>query len=104
MRFRFAIVALLTFAGDVEQHAGTHPDFSWQGDVQDVCVLKVHQDQVEATDGEGNPIPHARYKFWSKLPDTNQTLSVEVLQGRGAVRFLSQPNLENEYTATIRIE
>lgn len=96
------LAALAVFCAALS--AAQSPQFVWEGDVSDYCILRVHENQVIATDADGSPAPHQRYHFRAKLPDTNQTLRLQLLRGRGVVRFLSQPTLANNYTATVRID
>ncbi|HZU23965.1 MAG TPA: hypothetical protein VFA04_00500 [Bryobacteraceae bacterium] len=105
MQVRFAALAaaaLVLRAGD--SPGGARPQFFWEGDVTDSCIIKVHANQVQATEADGSAARHQHYHFSVKLPDTNQNLRLQTLHGRGVVRFLSQPSLTNDYTAVIRID
>lgn len=53
---------------------------------------------------EGGPVRDAKFHFFDPLPETQQNLRLEVLKGRGYVHIVDQPNLDNQYTASVAIE
>jgi hypothetical protein len=104
MGLRLTTLAVLFLALCLADPAGAPPQFTWEGDVNEFCILKVRRGQAQALEADGSLSPHQHFRFRTKLPDTNQTLRLQMLHGRGVVRFLTQPNLNNDYTATLRID
>src|SRR5579884_390529 len=104
MQHHFGALAAFAAALCAGQSSGEQPQFLWEGDVADFCILTIHGTAVQSREADGTPASHERHRFRAKLPDTNQTLSLQMLHGRGVARFLSQPTLNNGYTAVIRID
>jgi len=98
----FLATYLLALAANAAN--SSRPQFLWEGDVEDSAVLILHKEQALLKPGEGIPVRNPKYRFYSKLPDHTQLVRVEVMRGRGTVRVVSQPRLDNDYSATIRIE
>ena len=84
--------------------AAAGQQFTWEGDVSGVAVVHVRGKKVEVEVRDGAPVSGAKFRFATPLPETRQTLRLEVRQGRGAVRLIAQPGVENEYSASILIE
>jgi len=101
MKWVLAALLLATAAFAADQ---PRPNLVWEGDVDDSAVLMIRNEQVVLRPGEGLPVRNPRYHFASKLPDRTQLVHVEVLRGRGQVRLLSNPQLDNDYTAVVRID
>jgi len=104
MLLRVAALATAALCLCRAQSSSGRPQFEWEGDVGEYCTIRIHGNQVQATEADGGAAAHQRYRFSSRLPDTNQTLRLRMLHGRGIARFLSQPSLANDYTAVIRID
>ena len=53
---------------------------------------------------DGAPVERQKFHFSDALPQTQQKVRVEVLQGRGYVHVIDQPSIENHYTLAVAIE
>ncbi len=101
---RLALLVLAPFLLQAQQSTGDRPQLTWEGEVNDSCTLTIRGSVVQATGDEGQPVSKQHHRFRAKLPEESQSLHVQVLEGRGTVRVTAQPSLENNYTATIRID
>jgi hypothetical protein len=84
------------------------PQFVWQGEVGGVTILSLHGKSL-ASAYEGEPVDDVggvvtKFRFFDRLPETRQTVRVEVLQGRGYVHVVDQPSIENHYTLQVSME
>jgi hypothetical protein len=80
------------------------PQLIWQGEVADGCVLHIRGNRVDAAAECLAPGSRPRFHFYARLPERRQQVRLEVVEGRGSVRVLEQPRLDNQYTLTVRIE
>lgn len=80
------------------------PQLLWQGTVDGIVILHLHGRMLAVQVQEGGPVTGAKYHFFDPLPETQQNIRVEVLEGRGYVHVIDQPNLDNQYTASVAIE
>lgn len=84
--------------------AQSTPQFIWQGDVDGTSILHIHAKRLDVENRSGLPVQRQRYRFYDPLPDSRQTVRLEVREGRGNVRITDQPRLENDYTLSVTIE
>ncbi|MDP8982512.1 MAG: hypothetical protein M3O35_18195 [Acidobacteriota bacterium] len=80
------------------------PQLTWQGSVDGVTILYLRGNRIRVENKRGEPVQSQKVKFYNPLPDTRQSVRVSLLEGRGAVRVIDQPRLENDYTAAVQIE
>ncbi len=76
----------------------------WQGQVDGIAILHLQGKQFAVQIQEGGPVQRQKFHFSDPLPDIRQDVRVEVLEGRGAVRIIDQPNIENHYRLAVAIE
>jgi hypothetical protein len=72
--------------------------------VDGIIVLHIHGKRVNIEYREGKPVERQTFNFRTPLADVNQSLRLEVREGRGAVRITQQPALDNNYSASVLIE
>ena len=101
MKF-LAIAALV--AGACASAQDGRPQMTWQGSVNGATILYLRGNRLKVENKRGELVESQKVKFYDPLPDTRQSVRVSVLEGRGAVRVIDQPRLENDYTATVQIE
>jgi hypothetical protein len=76
----------------------------WEGEVDGSAIIYVRGNKLTVENrGDGVPVRHAGYRFFEKLPDSNEPVKIRVAQGRGEVQVQAQPSLENKYTLAVRI-
>jgi hypothetical protein len=75
--------------------------FTWEGDVDKSTILSLKGRHIQV---EGDPVKNPHYRFISPLPDSTQEIRMEVRESRGVVQIIAQPRIENDYTASIRID
>ncbi len=80
------------------------PQFVWEGEVDGASILAIRGNRVQIEDREGLPVQRQRYRFFERLPDSRLDARVEVREGRGQVRILQQPRVDNNFTLTVSIE
>lgn len=66
--------------------------------------MHVRARRVEVETRAGAAVQRARFRFAATLPDSRQNVALDAVQGRGSVRIVEQPRLENDYTASVMIE
>lgn len=84
--------------------AQEQPQFVWEGVVDGLSVLQVRGSRVQVDDRQGLPVQRQRFRFFDRLPDSRQNVRLEVREGRGRVRIIQQPRLENNYVLEVSIE
>jgi hypothetical protein len=84
--------------------AQTQPQLVWEGEVDAVSVIHVRGNRLDVEDRQGAPVQRDRYRFSDRLPDARQTVNLQVVQGRGSVRVLNQPDIANNFTLSVMIE
>jgi hypothetical protein len=99
-------VSLLIFAGlcaaQVQQEA--QPDFIWKGTVDGIAYLRLHANKLEVQIKDGAPVTGQQFRFAHPLPDSSHKARLRVLEGRGYVRIVEQPRIENQFTLVVSIE
>ena len=83
---------------------GQSPQFVWEGVVDGTSILSIRGNRVQIEDREGLPVERQRYRFFERLPDSRLDARVEVREGRGYVRILQQPRVDNHYTLAVSVE
>lgn len=84
--------------------AQDQPQLVWEGEVDGISILSIRGNRISIEDRQGLPVQRQRYRFFERLPDSNQSVRMEVREGRGGVRILEQPRLDNNYTLVVSIE
>ncbi len=84
--------------------AQSEPQFTWEGTVDRMVVLRLQGTHLDVSDGKGTSLDQQHYEFRNPLPDSWQKIRVERREGRGAVLVTQQPSIENRYTAEITME
>jgi hypothetical protein len=97
-------LALLALAACALAGAQEQPQLAWEGVVDGTSVLSIRGNRVQIEDREGLPVQRQRFRFFERLPDSRQTVRMEVREGRGRVRIVQQPRLENNYVLAVSIE
>lgn len=81
------------------------PQLVWEGEVDGAAVIYVRGIKLTVEiPGGGAPLQREGYRFFQPLPDSRQNVDVRVFEGRGEVRVIQQPNLENKYTLAVQID
>ena len=81
-----------------------HPQFVWQGQVEGTVILRLAGKRLAVQVAQGAPVEQQKFHFSDTLPQSRQDARLEVLEGRGYVHIVDQPNLENNYTLAVAIE
>ncbi len=99
----FATVALIAAAPMAMAQQGQQV-FEWNGQVDREVQIVVRGDQI-TTNRVGPTEPgRARVRSMSMMPRQDGQMSIQVLNGRGNVNIIQQPNRSNGYTAIVRVE
>ena len=69
-----------------------------------VAILHVQGRSLTVQTQQGGSVERQKYHFSDSLPDVDLEARVEVLQGRGYVHVIDQPDIENHYTLAVEIE
>jgi hypothetical protein len=96
------LVVFLGFAPGL--YAQDRPQFLWQGQVDGTAILHLAGKSLAVQIQDGAPVERQQFHFSDRLPQTQQRVRVEVLQGRGSVHVIDQPGIENHYTLALAIE
>src|ERR1700733_12336937 len=101
----YKFLPLILFLGVyADLRAQDRPQFVWQGQLGGTAALSL-QGRRLSTKYAGEPVDGAaKFHFSDALPETQQAVRLEVLEGRGYVHVIDQPNIENHYALTIGIE
>jgi hypothetical protein len=83
---------------------GATPQFVWQGQVDGIAILHLQGKQLAVQIQQGDPVERQQFHFSDALPESQQKVRVEVLEGRGYVHVIDQPSIENHYTLAVGIE
>ncbi|HEY4130295.1 MAG TPA: hypothetical protein VGM50_06735 [Gemmatimonadaceae bacterium] len=101
----FAAVALIAAAPMATAGAQQGQEvFEWNGQVDREVQIVVRDNDVRTNRVGNNEPGRPRVRSVSSLPRQDGTLSVQVLNGRGNVNIIQQPNRSNSYTAIVRVE
>ncbi|MEK7405054.1 MAG: hypothetical protein AAB225_08100 [Acidobacteriota bacterium] len=84
--------------------AQQQPQLVWEGQVDGQSILRVRGNRIDIEDQRGLPVQRQRFRFFERLPESHQTVQMEVVEGRGRVRILEQPRQENNYTLSVGID
>ncbi len=98
---KLAAAALLAVSG---LYAQDSPQLVWEGEVDGTSILHIRGNRVDIEDRQGLPVQRQRHRFFDRLPDSRLTVRLQVVEGRGYVRILEQPRLENNFTLAVAIE
>ncbi len=85
-------------------YAQDRPQFIWQGQVDGTAILHLGGKRLAVQIPDGAPVEREKFHFSDALPQTQQQVRVDVLQGRGLVHVIDQPSIENHYTLAVAIE
>jgi hypothetical protein len=75
----------------------------WQGQVDREIRIQIDNRQASVIEVGSNERARRRVNMMGSIPNRPGTLYVQVLQGRGRVDVIQQPNARNSYTAVIRL-
>jgi hypothetical protein len=92
------------FSIAVSLSAQDHPQFVWQGQVDGTVILHLAAKHLAVQIQDGAPVERQKFHFSDALPQSQENVRVQVLEGRGYVHIVDQPNIENHYTLTLAIE
>ena len=84
--------------------AASRPAFVWQGTVDGVVEIEMHNREVRVKAVEGAGPEDSLWRMSKALPTETVPVSLSVFESRGFVQVVSQPSLRNGYTLRIRIE
>lgn len=99
------------FIGDDEH--GEHDDHGghtgsgrlrWWGRVDDSDYISLRRDQLSIRHLRGREIRDSSYQLSAPLPRRPAIVQLRKLDGRGRVRIVQQPSIQNDYTAVVLIE
>jgi hypothetical protein len=83
---------------------GQDAQMIWEGEVDGTSVLYIRGNRVDVMEKGGLPVQRQRFRFFDRLPDSRQNVELQVREGRGRVRIVEQPRLENNYTLAVEID
>jgi hypothetical protein len=84
--------------------AQASPQFAWQGQVDGIVILHLTGKRLAVQIQDGAPVERQKYHFSDPLPESRQSVRVEVVAGRGFVHVVDSPSIENHYTLAVEIE
>jgi hypothetical protein len=84
--------------------AQEQPQLVWEGQVDGASLLRVRGNRIDLEERQGLPVQRQRFRFFERLPDSRLSVRLAVVEGRGEVRILEQPRLENNYTLAVLID
>jgi hypothetical protein len=102
--WKCALGLFLFFGLSSVLRAQDYPQFVWQGQVDGTAILHLVGKRLSVQIQDGAPVERQKFHFSDGLPETQQTVRVEVLEGRGYVHVLDRPSIENHYTLAVSIE
>lgn len=100
---RYVALMIAACFGPVLQ-AQAAPQFVWEGRVDGVAVVHVRGSRVHVEVKKGGAVQGERRQLVDPLPDSRQNVTLEVVEGRGSVRIIQHPRLDNDFTASVMIE
>lgn len=77
--------------------------FEWQGQVDREIRIQIDNRRASVIEVGSNERTRRNVRVTGTLPNRPGTVRVQVLQGRGNVDVVQQPNARNGYTAVIRL-
>lgn len=99
-RVRLAVILLL---GVVLGGAADRPQFLWEGEARGRVVLSVRGKKLTVNIDEGE-VERSKLVMPKGLPDSRQTVRLELRKQRGMVSITQQPRIDNDYTLEITID
>jgi hypothetical protein len=78
--------------------------FTWRGTVDDDARIYIRAARIESRTISGRAISRERVNRDHPLPKRDGTLRIQLVDGRGRVHVLQQPNARNDYTAIVRVK
>src|SRR5256885_6947538 len=103
MHFRLWTSALLC-ASVLSAQPERKPQMIWQGEVDDTALLYIRGKRLEVEVKGGSSVSRQRYRIYDPLPDTRQDVRLKVSEGRGNVRIVEQPRVDNRFTLALAVE
>ena len=97
-----SLLVFLAFA--IVLRAQDRPQFVWQGQVDGAAILHLVGKSLAVQVEKGAPVERQKFHFTDPLPQTQQQVRLQVLEGRGYVHVVDQPNIENGYSVAVEIE
>ena len=104
LSYRRALGLLAALGLSAGLRAQDRPQLVWQAQVDGTAILRVAGKRLSVQIGDGGPLDHQKFHFSDALPQTQQDVRVEVLEGRGYVHVVDRPSIENNYTLSVSIE
>lgn len=98
-----ALAAVVLVAGAAGAAAQERPLFEWRGRVDREIRVVMRDRSLHAQFASWKDRFAERTKVYSVLPHEDGYVTARVLDGRGDVDVIQQPNYGNDYTAVIRI-
>jgi hypothetical protein len=77
--------------------------FEWSGRVDSEIRIQVNRNDASVMQAGRNERTSGRVRSMNALPPQDGTVTVQVLEGRGQVDVIQQPNSRNGYTAVVRV-
>jgi hypothetical protein len=99
-----ALGVVLLLGRAVGLGAQDRPQFVWQGQVDGKIILHLAGKRLAVQVQDGAPVERQKFHFSDALPESRQAVRLEVLEGRGSVQVIDQPNIENHYTLAVSIQ
>jgi hypothetical protein len=96
-------VASAQYGRQQQQRNGRTELFEWQGQVDREIRIQFDNRRATVIEVGSNERTRRNVKTISSLPNRDGTVYVQVLQGRGTVDVVQQPNKRNGYTAIVRL-
>jgi hypothetical protein len=96
---RIPILAVAVAAAFAQQ-----PELAWEGVVDGISVIHVQGNRLQIEDRQGLPVQRQRFRIYRPLPSRREEVRLEIVEGRGRVSILQQPQPANNYTLSIAIE
>jgi hypothetical protein len=111
-RFAMAAMMSVSFAAAApvasaqygrQQQSARNEILEWSGKVDREIRIQIDNRRATVLEVGSNERARRRVNMINSIPNRPGTLSVQVLQGRGRVDVIQQPNARNGYTAVIRL-
>ncbi|MCG3164182.1 MAG: hypothetical protein JMDDDDMK_05665 [Acidobacteria bacterium] len=78
--------------------------FRWEGIVDGTSFVRIRGRNVQVETRSGLPVQRQNYNFSDPLPRAAVELGLNVFNGRGRVRLVQYPRVDNDFTAVVRID
>jgi hypothetical protein len=86
-----------------QQQNSRNEILEWSGQVDREIQIQIDNRRASVIEMGSNERARRRVNMLGSIPNRPGTLYVQVLQGRGRVDVIQQPNARNGYTAVIRL-